>query len=185
MSLMVTSILGICINQKLLPMGICWGISSFGKYADRWCCCYSLQFWESHFCRLASLSWQQQARNHRWGLHQVSRHDGTTSCGHTSHGCGHLPSTTWRPNHKWIFAWARDFGSSQQGGFANKCDGFKLPSKRACWLPQCEFHRTHGSGEHIPFRVPQHFGSQWHAFTQVVVQDWRTNDVAAQFQPIG
>jgi hypothetical protein len=33
------------------------------------------------------------------------------------------------------------------------------------------FCKGHESGEHIPFRVPQHFGSQWHAFTQVVIQD--------------
>jgi len=126
------------------------------------------------------LPWQQRARNHRWGLHQVSKHDGTPTCEHMSHGYGHLPSTTRGPSHKRVFAWTPDFGSLQQGGFTNKHDGFKLPSKRTRQLPQCGFRRGHGSGEYIPFRVPQHFGNQWHAFTQVVVQDWRTNDDAAQ-----
>ncbi len=160
-------------------MGICWSIPSFRKYANRWCCWCLPWSWESHFCRLVFSSWQQRARNHWWGLHQVSKPDGTPSCGHTSHGCSHLPSTTRGLGHKWIFAWTRDFGSSQQGGFANKHDGFKLPSRCTGWLPQCGFHRGHESGEHIPFWIPQHFGSQCHAFTQVVAQDWCTSDVVA------
>jgi hypothetical protein len=65
----------------------------------------------------------------------VSRHDGTPFCRHTSHGCGHLASTIWGLGHKWIFAWACDFGSSQQGGFVNKRDGFKLPSRCTSQLP--------------------------------------------------
>jgi hypothetical protein len=65
----------------------------------------------------------------------VSKHDGTPSYRHTNHGCGHLPLITQRPGHKWIFAWMSDFGSSQQGGFANKRDGFKLPSRHVCQLP--------------------------------------------------
>ncbi len=55
---------------------------------------------------------------------------------------------------------------------------FKLPSRHASQLPQCAFRRGHGGGEHIPFQVPQHFGSEWHAFTQVIAQDWHTSDSA-------
>jgi hypothetical protein len=111
------------------------------KYFVFWKICepmmplFSPWSWESHFCKLASLSWQQRVRNHRWRLHQMSRHDETPSYRHVSHGCGHLPLTTRRPGHKRVFAWTCNFGSSQQGGFANKRDGFKLHYRRTSWLP--------------------------------------------------
>jgi hypothetical protein len=65
----------------------------------------------------------------------MSTHDGIPSCGHISHGCGHLPSTTRGLGHKRVFTSARDFASLQQGGFANKHNGFKLPSRCAGQLP--------------------------------------------------